>query len=658
MVHFFCIIIIINYFCPININKLKKQEKNIYQLFYNLLNFNTIKFKSLYIIFFFLLFSTFLTAQTGKDFSQKTVNIVRFLTHLNFPLGTSISDEFIVGIIGDDEVVKNMTINLNIERARGKKIIVKNIESFKQIYGVHLLYYSKSGSQKILLGRVFREVDGKPIIFVTEEGKDYLQKGTDFNFLNPKGTWRYEINVARLEAKGFTMSEEIKNKAVNIEEQLIAKQMQEKKELIVKVSSAEEARIKAEKAEAERKIAEAEAENNRLVETIKKINPVEQQRLLNKYNEVMEGLTKQEQINEFIKLESRAEASKMAAQNAKDKAKRDREFDAANAQQKLIITAGSIAVLFMALVATIFFIFSVKRKRVIKKLEATQLALSHKIEEINDKNEQIESQNALLISQTSALLESTKKTEDSIRYAYTIQQAMLPPLKKLEKSFPDHFLLYEPKDIVSGDFYWFSELNQYKFVVVADCTGHGVPGAFMSMIGINLLNEIINQKYIIEPSQILENLHQGIIEGLRQRESNNIDGMDISLIRIEKKTEQESEMVFGAAKRSIYFTQKGVLRKLTGDNKYVGGLKKEEKVFTNQIVNIYKGDWVYLFSDGYVDSPNLSKVKLGTLKLEETITQIKSHHKDIQRDVLFETLDKHRGDAKSRDDITFLGIRV
>ncbi len=637
---------------------MKKQLLNTSQFLYNLLNFIHIKSKGISFICILFVFSTFLSAQTGRDFSQKTVNIIRFLSHLNFPAGTSIGDEFVVGIIGDEEIVKNMSINLNIEKARGKKIIVKNIESAKQIQGLHLLYYTKSGSQKILLGRVFREVNGRPIIFVTEEGKEYLQKGSDFNFLNPKGTWRYEINVAQLEARGFSMSEEIKNKAINIEEQLVAQEIQKRKELVVKVSASEEARIKAEKLETEQKIAQAERENNRLNLEIQKMNPVDQQRLLSKYNELMEGLSKQEQINEFIKLESKAEASRIASQNTKDKAERDREIDAANAQQRLIITVSSIAVLFLVFIASILFYFGLKRKRTIKTLRATEANLRDKMTEINQKNEQIESQNSLLISKTIALEESNKKTKDSIRYAYTIQQAMLPSLKKLEKSFPDYFLYYEPKDIVSGDFYWFTEIQNYSFVVVSDCTGHGVPGAFMSMVGINLLNEIINQKHIFEPAQILENLHQGIIQGLRQRESDNRDGMDISLVRIEKKTNQEYEMVFGASKRPIYFTQKGVVRKLSGDNKYVGGIKKEDKVFTNQVLQICKGDWIYLFSDGYVDAPNASKLKLGTLKLEEIITEMKSYHKDIQREVLVDRLKNHVGNEKSRDDITFLGIRI
>lgn len=626
--------------------------------FYILLNFINLKFKRLLFVCIFFQIYSFSLAQTGRDYSQKTVNIIRFLTHVNYPLGTSIGDEFVVGIIGDEEVVRNMSINLNIEKARGKKIIVKNIERAKEIQGLHLLYYTKSASQKILLGRVFGAIEGRPIIFITEEGKDYLKKGSDFNFLSPKGTWRYEINVAQLQSRGFSMSEEIKNKAINVEEELIAEEIRKKKELIVKINPQEEARLKAEKAEAERKIAEAEAENRKLEEAIKRVNPVDKLRLLAKYDSLMKGMTEQEKINEFIKLEAKAEAERISAQNAKDKAARDREIYSANAQQRLTITVSLIAFIFMGLIASIFYIFSARRKKVIEKLEITQLALSHKIEEINDKNNQIESQNTLLVSKTLALEESNKKTNDSIRYAYTIQQAMLPSLQKIETSFTDYFLYYEPKDIVSGDFYWFSEIQDYKFVVVSDCTGHGVPGAFMSMVGISLLNEIINQKHIFDPAEILENLHQGIIQGLRQKESDNRDGMDISLIRIKKINEKQSELIFSAAKRPIYFTQKGVIRKMVGDNKYVGGIKKETKSFTNQVSEIYKGDWVYLFSDGYVDMPNPSKVKLGTLRLEELITQMKSYPKDIQRNVLVEALKSHQSTAESRDDITFLGIRI
>ncbi|NJK84959.1 MAG: SpoIIE family protein phosphatase [Bacteroidales bacterium] len=177
----------------------------------------------------------------------------------------------------------------------------------------------------------------------------------------------------------------------------------------------------------------------------------------------------------------------------------------------------------------------------------------------------------------------------------TIQQAMLPDETMLKEYF-NPFIIYRPKDIVSGDFYWFSPgFNGKYFIAVVDCTGHGVPGAFMSMIGNRLLSEIVNERKIEDPKQVLEFLNDEIRLALRQEKTDNNDGMDISFCSFEKQARIELKMIFSGAKRTAYIINQnsGGLISLKGDRKSIGGTaeKKEHLKFCNQELLLEKMTW-------------------------------------------------------------------
>ena len=268
--------------------------------------------------------------------------------------------------------------------------------------------------------------------------------------------------------------------------------------------------------------------------------------------------------------------------------------------------------------------------------------------------------------------EKNKHITDSIRYAQTIQEAILPSTKKIEENIPEHFILFRPKDIVSGDYYWYSHIppeklneegyssNGKTFIAAIDCTGHGVSGAFMSIIGNTILNEIVNQRGIYDPAEIIERLNTGIIEALRQEEKANDDGMDICLCLIEDYPTGEVKVTFSGAKRPLYYIVEGqpLLRELKGTNKTIGGLQRKEKSFSNQEVIIPKGSMVYLSTDGWVDQNNLNKKKLGTVKFKKLLQNNAHLQLKSQRQALETALDIHKRDVEQRDDITILGIKV
>ncbi len=271
-------------------------------------------------------------------------------------------------------------------------------------------------------------------------------------------------------------------------------------------------------------------------------------------------------------------------------------------------------------------------------------------------------QQALLESQvkerTKELEEKNKNMTDSLRYAETIQKAILPTETELKEHLPEVFTVYEPLELVSGDFYWFKSMGDIVYIAVADCTGHGVPGAFMSMIGSSLLSDMVQQNRTLKPCETLELLNAKVRTSLSQQDNRNSDGMDICLCKINLKTHQ---VWFSGAKRPLYITKKdGTFKEIKGDRKSIGGKKraKDEKIFTTTQIQLEGGDMIYLTSDGYADQPNKEGKKIGSLQLQDLLKNIAPLPAQKQKQELTDMLAVHQGNTKQRDDIAIMGVRV
>lgn len=256
-----------------------------------------------------------------------------------------------------------------------------------------------------------------------------------------------------------------------------------------------------------------------------------------------------------------------------------------------------------------------------------------------------------------------KEITASIRYANTIQSAILPSVAQIEKVF-DPFIIYMPKDIVSGDFYWYSmqetEFGESHFISVLDCTGHGVPGAFMSMIGSQILNEIVIEKNIHAPASILEELNQTIHESLRQSETDNNDGMDVAFCRIEKEND-EYTITYSGARRPLYYHKGGeAIAFMKGDRKSIGGYKaaRQKNKFTEKILKLNTNDKIYMFSDGMTDQNNNERKKYGRQRLETLLEATKNEHIKKQEEDILIDFKSFMGDEEQRDDITLIGIKL
>lgn len=261
---------------------------------------------------------------------------------------------------------------------------------------------------------------------------------------------------------------------------------------------------------------------------------------------------------------------------------------------------------------------------------------------------------------TRELEEKNRDITSSIEYARRIQEAILPSKEHIFNKLHKVFILYRPKDIVSGDFYWFAEKEGVKIFAVVDCTGHGVPGAFMSMIGHNLLHQIVNEKGIIDPAEILNNLHKGIQVALRQgrNEINTNDGMDVSIITI---NDAKREVKWAGANRPlILIDANGVLTKYDGDKFPVGGAQLEAaRVFSTKTVDVKVASMAYMFSDGYADQFGGDKGKKFMVKrFHELLTTIHLYSADEQQNVLLNHFDQWRLNHEQVDDVLIVGIEI
>ena len=270
-----------------------------------------------------------------------------------------------------------------------------------------------------------------------------------------------------------------------------------------------------------------------------------------------------------------------------------------------------------------------KNKELEEKVIQRTNDLTEKTILLEEKQVEILAQSEQLQIQSDEISHQHKQMTDSIRYAEKIQQAILPSGETLHQTFEKHFVIFRPKDIVSGDFYWTATIQTAapsiiprrspieiqrgevtkKIIAAVDCTGHGVPGAFMSVIGIILLNEIVHLKNTYNSDEILEALHEQIQKALRQDEKANADGMDVALCIVEEISETERNVYFTGAKRPLYYADNEVdmenkLQTLQGTRKSIGGITRNEKLFVCEKIRLQKGAKIYLTSDGLIDQPN------------------------------------------------------
>jgi serine phosphatase RsbU (regulator of sigma subunit) len=300
-------------------------------------------------------------------------------------------------------------------------------------------------------------------------------------------------------------------------------------------------------------------------------------------------------------------------------------------------------------------------KKAIDKAKKRTIELFGKHIDLKKASKRIEFQNELIEKKNIELEDKNREIGDSLSYAKLIQEAILPSLRVIENKFTDSFILYRPKEVVSGDFYWYSEIDNLQFFALADCTGHGVPGALMSMIGNSLLNKIINDHKNYTPSRILQLLNKEVVFTLNQSfdlDASQNDGMDITLCQIDKNSK---ELTIASATQNCYVISDGELNIIKGDIFSIGGLfaHHPDLAFTDYKFKISRETMVYMFSDGFQDQfggPKDKKFmssKLKSLLVNNSFLPMKE-----QKDILNHEFETWKGKNKQIDDVLVVGLKI
>ena len=293
-----------------------------------------------------------------------------------------------------------------------------------------------------------------------------------------------------------------------------------------------------------------------------------------------------------------------------------------------------------------------------EKIEKANEELRTKQEQILTQKDEIQKQRDLAEQQRDQISKQKQEITDSILYAERIQQAILPPEDYCKSILPEHFILFKPRDIVSGDYYWMTEKNNKTIVVAADCTGHGVPGAFMSMLGVSFLNEIVNTMSDLQAHLILNRLRYYVKKTLYQTrdDSQTKDGMDLALCIIDH---ERKVLQYAGAYNPLYYIRDGELYQIKADRMPIGIHIREKDTFTKHELELQSGDVFYIFSDGYVDQfggENGRKFKSKPFK--RLLKSIHQKPMNIQQQELDKTIVEWQGDHHQVDDIIVIGFRV
>jgi len=534
---------------------------------------------------------------------------------------------------------------------------------------------------------------------IAEESKDLENQLTAYQILsqiyqseeNYKEAQSYQSKYqelkSRLEKQKQQTVQEVLEKEIAVE-----RKESELKSLIAEKDRQEAAlrqsELERQKQEQELKLRENELvllrRNQELQAVRLKAQEAEKQRI-----EQLLELTKQKAETERQRLLAEAQAQEAEQQrliarqkqiesNAKSKdllmARSQQKLQAEKFEQEKYIRYLGIGIIALVL-GILFFVY--RGLRITKKLnnqlseknqeiERANVSLKEKQEEINVQNEELQQSQEEVVAQRDALEEANRKLEktnkdlkDSITYASRIQEAVLPSVATFKNNLPDSFVLYKPRDIVSGDFYWIEKAENKIVLVVADCTGHGVPGAFMSMLGNAGISEIVFQKHITEPDNILKELHLYTRQHLKQDENQGRDGMDVAIVTIDQ---EKKILTYAGAKNPIVYVQHNELQIIKGDKMPIGGEQREiNRVFTKHTISIDTPTTFYLFSDGYQDQfGGYENKKFSSAKMRDLLFQV--HHEDMrqQKLILQHTIEKWIGEGleSQLDDILVVGVRL
>jgi len=274
-------------------------------------------------------------------------------------------------------------------------------------------------------------------------------------------------------------------------------------------------------------------------------------------------------------------------------------------------------------------------------------------QDLRIKNKEITKQKEEVEKQKEIVEEAHKEITDSIQYAKRIQSAILPPLKIVKEYLPQSFILYKPKDVVAGDFYWMVHKDDKVLFAAADCTGHGVPGAMISVVCNNGLNRSVREYGLTDPGKILDKTREIVISEFEKSEEDVKDGMDIALCTLEGNTLQ-----YAGANNPLWIIRNGEVLETKANKQPIGKFDKPQP-YTTHTFELQKGDAIYIFSDGYVDQFGGEKGKKFKAKaLRELLLSIQGKSMEEQRTIIGKAFENWKGSLEQIDDVCVIGVKI
>jgi serine phosphatase RsbU (regulator of sigma subunit) len=596
----------------------------------------------------------------------RAVFIFDIAKYIDFGPGFADSSVFRIGILDRDVSLFFEMGNLRKTRTRiqDKPVEIVKFNSESQIIYTQLLYVNKASGFN--LNKVKAVIEKHQTLLMTE---GYEFRESMINFIGVEGEMpKYGVNEDMINKAGMKVNSNMLAQAIKTKEDWENLFGKASEEIVIQRDTIRQQieMINNQKAEILHQKALLDSLDKEITAKVKTLNDkqkvlekqfvqiskqqgeitVQKQTIVVQQNQVLvqkDTLSKQKEKIDLQMARLDEQLKRISEQDSKIKVQLE-----AIEKQKLVLYFVILALLLVS-----FLGYYIYRGYKIKK--EANIKLEEKNRTISLQKDEIEKQRDLAAAQRDQIGYQKRHIEDSIMYAKRIQTALIPSLELFSDKL-EHFVLYKPLAIVSGDFYWVSTQSNPQVIISADCTGHGVPGAFMSMLGVTMLNEIVNGKHIMEPDQIIENLRQGIIKSLKQvaEEDSIKDGMDIAVCVVDF---DKNILWYAGANSPMYHVRGGELTHYRADKMPVA-IHYRMEPFTLHKIDLQKGDAFYIFSDGFADQfggPNQKKFM--SMQLRETLVAMSGVPMLQQGERLNEIFEEWRGDSPQIDDVTLIGVR-
>lgn len=620
---------------------------------------------------------------------KQALFIFNFFKYVTWP-DKDTNSVFSINLMGDSGDVllnelKDMADNLQKTRkGKGLTFTIKRINNLDEFDGAQILYFDKSSELK--LDDVYAKMNNRPTLVVTQ---GYPFGKSMINFIMEGDEPQYELNEKRCNDAGLKVSFVISVVAIKSEQQwdnLIDKMehladtddktvkidkedlntiINEQKRLLVEIEK------NTEKLDKQKEVLKAQqseiGKKESLIANAKK--EIEKQQSL--ISDQLAKIEIQEQNLANLNTNVVAKQEELAAQQAKLAEEKENllaiQQEYADIEVKLKEKEKLVNEQGKTIDEQISEIFKksnkIKEQESIIWLSAIFLVIvsilgglayrSYRLK--NKANKTITAQKAEIEEQHKVLEEQHREITDSINYAKRIQDAILPPLKLVKGYMPDSFILYKPKDIVAGDFYWMEGVNNLIIFAAADCTGHGVPGAMVSVVCHNAMNRAVKEFMLVKPNEILDKTREIVLETFEKSDEDVNDGMDIALCSINTESKK---MSFAGANNGLYLVRDGELTQIKPDKQPIGNYK-DSKPFTLHEMDLKEGDVIYTFSDGYPDQFGGPKGKKFMYKnFRNLLIDIHQKPMEEQHNLLLKAFEDWKGGIEQIDDVCIIGVRV